>query len=288
MNLLFSINKNYLEHLSVTLNSITRFPTPGGCHAYILNSDLDNSDIRRLDELTHHRCYLHSVSVSPDLFAGFPESKRYPRQIYYRILAASLLPDHLERILYLDADLIAINPLNDLYQRDFNGSWYIACTHVRQLLTTINNLRLGSPADSPYINSGVMLMNLTELRKYQDKDAVIYYVEQHANRLILPDQDIISALYGDKIQLVDSLIYNMSEKLLLAQNARILADPLADPLPDNLRDPLRADDEGDTQFIDIDWIRKNTAIVHYCGKNKPWNRTYHGKLDIFYKEFINK
>jgi lipopolysaccharide biosynthesis glycosyltransferase len=36
--------------------------------------------------------------------------------------------------------------------------------------------------------------------------------------------------------------------------------------------------------IDLDWIRENTVIIHYYGKNKPWNKSYQGKLDVFYKE----
>lgn len=269
MNLLFCINKGYLRHLATCLNSITRFPSANGWDVYILHSDMDNTDLRLLDELTHYRCRLHSTMVEPQLFAGFPESKRYPRQIYYRILAAQLLPEHLERVLYLDADLVVINPLTSLYERDFDGSWYIACTHVRQLLTAINNLRLGSPEQTPYINSGVMLMNLAELRRHQDQQDVIRYVEQNGYRLILPDQDIISALYGDKIQLADSLIYNLGEKLLLMQNARALTDP-------------------DEQPIDLDWIRANSVIIHYCGKSKPWNPNYRGKLDVFYHEAVKQ
>ena len=35
---------------------------------------------------------------------------------------------------------------------------------------------------------------------------------------------------------------------------------------------------------DLDWVRKNAVIIHYYGKNKPWNNGYHGILNIFYKE----
>lgn len=81
---------------------------------FLLHSDLtdgDEADIRAaLPDVG-----LHFVFVDPAMFDGFPESKRYPRQIYYRIAAPLLLPDTLERILYLDADTIIINPLTTLY-----------------------------------------------------------------------------------------------------------------------------------------------------------------------------
>ncbi|MCD7778682.1 MAG: hypothetical protein LUH47_09300 [Clostridiales bacterium] len=35
---------------------------------------------------------------------------------------------------------------------------------------------------------------------------------------------------------------------------------------------------------DINWVRENTVIIHYFGKQKPWNEKYRGILDIFYKE----
>ena len=37
-----------------------------------------------------------------------------------------------------------------------------------------------------------------------------------------------------------------------------------------------------------EWIRKNAAIIHYCGKNKPWKEHYNGKLNIFYNETVEK
>ena len=67
--------------------------------------------------------------------------------------------------------------------------------------------------DSPYINSGVMLMNLPALRAEQDMQAVFDYMDTHKGRLMLPDQDIISALYGQRILPLDPIRYNMTEKL---------------------------------------------------------------------------
>ena len=40
--------------------------------------------------------------------------------------------------------------------------------------------------------------------------------------------------------------------------------------------------------INLGWMRKNTAIIHYCGANKPWNPLYLGEVGIFYKEVAQK
>ena len=35
--------------------------------------------------------------------------------------------------------------------------------------------------------------------------------------------------------------------------------------------------------MDLDFVKENSAIIHYCGRNKPWKKGYIGKLDCFYK-----
>ena len=178
--------------------------------------------------------------------------------MYYRIFAAKYLPPTLDRILYLDPDLVVLKPLSSLYALPLNGYFFAAATHVRKVLRKLNGLRLGAGFDEagPYINSGVMLMNLSRLRAEQDTDAVFEYIRRHKNTLLLPDQDIISGLYADRIFPIDARIYNMTERLLIFGN----------------RDGLTPE-----------WVAQNSAIVHYCGRNKPWKDRYNGRLGVFYE-----
>lgn len=78
---------------------------------------------------------------------------------------------------------------------------------------------------------------------------------------ILPDQDIITALYGEKVKLVDTMRYNLSDRILTFYNAN----------PKN-------------EKVDLEWVKSNAVVIHYCGKNKPWKDGYVGILDVFYKE----
>jgi len=69
-------------------------------------------------------------------------------------------------------------------------------------------------------------------------------------------------LYGDRVKIVDTLRYNLSDRTLSFYNA--------DPLKENL---------------DLEWVRKNAVVIHYFGKNKPWKPHYKGILDVFYHEY---
>ena len=84
---------------------------------------------------------------------------------------------------------------------DFEGNFYIASSHVNERMTHLNAKRLGLKEDVPYINTGVLLMNLELLRKQLNKQDILNYVNAHKKNLVLFDQDVLTALYGDKTRM---------------------------------------------------------------------------------------
>lgn len=271
MNILVTINKKYKEKLNILLNSIKYSNPNEKFDIYILHKNLGKQDIETIKMgLDKERFSINAIKIPKSEIDSLPVyQKRYPVEIYFRIFATKYLPENLDRILYLDSDTLVINPLNELYEMDFDGNYFIASTHIRKMLHKFHEIRLDIKEDEPYINTGVLLMNLKELRKVPVKEDVIKFVEENEKLLMLPDQDIISALYGNKIKLVDGLKYNLGERAWKLYN---LSNP--------------------KEKITLKWICKNTVIIHYYGKNKPWNKEYIGKLDYFYhrveKKLINE
>lgn len=263
-NLLFCVNQKMLGLMSACLKSLLRSGGYGYYDVFVLHSDLEESIQRAMERDFQERVTFHFLQVPEELFADFPETARYPRQIYYRLAAPLLLPRELDRILYLDVDVVVINSLRTFYEMDFESSYFVGCTHTREFLTKLNQARLQSDKAVAYINTGVLLMNLNVLRQVIRLEEISAYVREHEKALILPDQDILTALYGDKIKLVDSLRYNLSDRVLNFYNGSH---------PKEKRD--------------VNWVRRNTAIIHYCGRNKPWNESYTGTLGVFYRELMD-
>lgn len=263
-NLLFCVNQKMLGLMSACLKSLLRSGGYGYYDVFVLHSDLEESIQRAMELDFQERVTFHFLQVPEELFADFPETARYPRQIYYRLAAPLLLPRELDRILYLDVDVVVINSLRPFYEVDFESSYFVGCTHTRELLTKLNQARLQSDKAVAYINTGVLLMNLNVLRQVIRLEEISAYVREHEKALILPDQDILTALYGDKIKLADSLRYNLSDRVLNFYNGSH---------PKEKRD--------------VNWVRRNTAIIHYCGRNKPWNEGYTGTLGVFYRELMD-
>lgn len=264
MNILFTIDRNYIAQMLTCVRSLTRFPTPGGYDIYLLHSSLSEADRETIRAQEREGvCRFHFAAVETAAFDGFPETDRYPKEMYYRILAADYLPQTVERILYLDPDIVVIKPLDGLYQSDFADNLFLATTHVSAFLTRMNARRLKLEETVPYVNTGVMLLNLPAMREAVRLADIRAFVAAHGSAMTLPDQDVVTALYGKRVALVDDMIYNLSDRMLGFYNARH---------PENWRG--------------LDWVQENTVIIHYCGANKPWKKHYHGILDCFYNELV--
>lgn len=260
--ILVTLDRNYLKVLSVMLYSLSQSDPEGVYTVYVVNNTLTEEDFASLSALLP-RTELVNVQVPEDLLQNAPVSDRYPTEMYYRLFAARYLPQQLERILYLDPDLVVLHSLRSLYQIDFDGKLFAAASHIEsRTFRELNRRRLHLSEHAKYLNSGVMMMNLALLRK-ESPQTIIDYIQSHKATLLLPDQDVLNALYADRTVPLDPLVYNLGEKYLRLKNLHL---PPAEKLT-------------------LDWVRSNTAIVHYYGRNKPWKEHYRGSLGIFYHEW---
>ena len=260
INILATLDGNYVKYFTVMLSSLADSNPGEYFEVYILRGR-EELELSAAEKLLAGRGAVHQIEIAEDRLADAPTTDRYPREMYYRIFAAKYLPDTLDRILYLDPDLIVNGSLRELYDTPMGDNYFAAASHIGKVLTLVNELRLDMPDEGSYINSGVMLINLALLRREQDIQAVFDYIEAHRGKLILPDQDIISGLYGDRIIPLDPYRYNMTERLFAAAKLSPRAE------------------------LDLNWVWENSRIIHYCGRNKPWKDNYLGQLDQFYHNY---
>ena len=98
MNLLFAINRNFTDLLCNCIRSIVKNGGADHYDAYILHSDLQDDIKTQIEQMAGEKVTCHFITVDEAMFEGFPESNRYPKQIYYRLAAPLLLPRALDRI----------------------------------------------------------------------------------------------------------------------------------------------------------------------------------------------
>jgi UDP-glucose:(galactosyl)LPS alpha-1,2-glucosyltransferase len=264
MNILVTLDRNYLHPLRIMLGSLF-FNNPHETFAvYLVGDGLTAEDLAGLSSLCAPRHTLHPIKVPETLFAGAPVVRYYSRAMYYRLLAAQLLPKDLCRVLYLDPDILVIGPVAPLYETELHGGLMAAASHtglLSALSGQVNRLRLDNYEAEAYFNSGVLVMDLAAMRQSVRPADIYAYAQEHEDLLILPDQDILNGLYGGEIFQVDDSLWNYDARKyerywLTSQGEK-----------------------------DMDWVMTHTAILHFCGKNKPWNPGYMGYFSALYKHY---
>lgn len=262
MNILVTLNSNYLNPLKVMLKSLFINNPKESFDIYVMHSSLtaeEQQSIRIQAESEGHRLYV--ISLNGEYFDHAPVVKHYSKEMYYRLLAYKFLPQEVDKILYLDPDILIINSIKALYDTELENYLFAAAYHDRATVNSLNKLRFKPYEIEAYYNSGVLLFNVELQRKTINEKGIFDFVEKNKNTLILPDQDILNALYSRNIKPVDEILYNYDPRFYsyykLISNGR----------------------------HNMDYIIYNTSIIHFCGKQKPWKAHYRGKFHSLYKHY---
>lgn len=262
MNILVTINSNYIYPLKVMLWSLF-FNNPNRqIDIYLIHSSLTDDEIVDLRQhIGKYNQRLFAIKMDDCLFENAPVVMHYSKEMYYRLLAHRCLPERLDKILYLDPDILVINGFEELYNLDMGDYLFAAAFHDRVSVKEINRLRLKAYEVEEYYNSGVLLMNLPLLRERVDEKEIFEFVERKKRRLILPDQDVLNALFGKNIKKIDEIKYNYDTRFY--QYYKLVSNGL----------------------VDMNYVIRNTSILHFCGKKKPWHKSYSGKFCSLYKHY---
>ena len=263
-NLLVTLDENYIYQMKVLMTSIY-INNPGEIfNIYLIHSGISSEKLDRLkNDLAKFSYEIFPIRAKDDLFSSARVTDRYPKEMYYRLLAGELLPQNLDRIIYLDPDILVINPLKDLWEMDISDYLFAAASHTGKtdMANNVNKIRLGT--DTDYYNSGFLLINLKKAREEIDPEEIFAYVDRNYKNLLLPDQDILNAMYGDKIMPLKDSIYNY--------DARNYSSYL-----------LRSKGEED-----LEWVMENTVVLHFCGRDKPRKKNHRTKFTALYRHYMS-
>lgn len=264
INLLVTFDQNYIRPFEVMIKSLVTTNANETFHVWLLHSEIPIEKLQALHEFcSEQRVTLTPIKVDRAIFEHAPISKQYPQEMYYRLLAPLLLPESMDKVLYIDPDILVINSVRPLWDIDLQDHAFAAASHsgVFDLMSDVNRVRLGQEHD--YYNSGVILMDLRKARELVCAQDIFDYVAEHAAELLLPDQDVFNALYGDDTLQIDDTIWNFDPRYFSAYR-------------------LRSNGQ-----CDMDWLMQNTVFLHFCGKRKPWKATYSSRFAALYKHYMN-
>jgi len=192
MYLIFATDDNYSQHLAVTIQSLLDRHSDLSLRALIILIEVSEENTARLQKLcsTFPNLQVEFKKFSPDTYPDFPTYGHISWAAYARIFTAHLLDESIEKVLYLDCDLLICDDLRPLWNTDISE---YALAGVENPMSDRREI-FGIPASSPYINTGVILMNLKWWREHDAIPQLVQYIRQNGSLLTLLDQDAINAV----------------------------------------------------------------------------------------------
>lgn len=203
---LYDKTGNYSVWVGVTMQSIIEHTHSKMCFHILHDCTLNSTNKDKLTQVatqSGHRIQFHLLDET--LFSGVAELMRnYTIGAMFRIMLPELLTD-LSKIIYLDADLLVNRDILELWNTDI-ADYCLAAVPDSEVINgsvTPIAVKLQQVSAKRYFNSGVLYMNLDNIR--QDGNMckrILSYIEQN-NSTNLPDQDALNALYNNKTLLLD-------------------------------------------------------------------------------------
>jgi lipopolysaccharide biosynthesis glycosyltransferase len=254
ITVVYAFDQNYVRYAAVSTFSLA-LNSRSVLQIYWLIPDTDASSVEPIaaDITAKTGIAIKIIPVSMDEFGTWKQSLHYTQAMYLRLLIPSLIRE--SRVIYLDADTLVLSDLGELHAQELGDALIAGVPDPGAGSVSAISLRDGDP----YLNSGVLLMNLDALRHdgVLDKVRVIY--AEHEQLLVWPDQCVINK-------------YAEGRKLAVhtGWNRRISAFNVTE-----------------AQFESV-LAEANLSIMHFIDSVKPWHAWCNPRVAEFWWDFADR
>ena len=204
-----AVDNAYIPFLAVTIQSIINSSNIKNLYFIrILYAEVNEENKEKILKLANENVKIEFIDISMNLKEL--ESKLYTRDYYtnttyYRILIPELYPEY-EKALYLDCDIVILDDIAKLYNQNVNN--YLIGAVKERWFRIYEEFRIygkkviGLKNATNYINAGVMLMNLKEIRNFNFKDKFMHLLET-TKFAFAQDQDYFNRICKGKIKFLN-------------------------------------------------------------------------------------
>lgn len=256
-----AFDEGYVRPVYVLLTSV--FANNRECQIQIHAIATEVPEVEKakmVDYVRQQGGYMHFYIVGPEVTQGFPvpgpnEPEAYiTMAAYYRLFLPHLLPQDIERLLYLDIDTLVVGSLLSMYETPMGDK---AVGAVMEIEVPLRD-EIGITSLEAYFNSGVLLMALTQWRAQHITEKALEVIRNTpAVTLRYHDQDALNVVFQGTWYRLNSR-YNLMKAYIPHDLAK--------------RDYHR--------FL------ADKVIIHYNGRNKPWHRACENKLRFLYPRYL--
>ena len=261
IHIVFASDDNYAQHTAVAMASVLlNTKVPQKVCFYLIDDEIKLANKIKITETVQKlQGNIEFVKIKNNDLANCYVSGELSRASYFRLDIANILSESVERIIYLDCDLLVYADIAEMWNIDMQGKPVAATCDLGIMasgrIRKQKHKQIGLSFDAPYFNAGVLMMDLKKWREGNYAADIIKLASE--NQFSNHDQDALNKFFmynWQEIPLkwdVIPPVFNLFTKILTK--------------PDLRKKAIEA--------------KLNPAIFHYAGGYKPWEyKVYTGCL----------
>jgi len=263
VHLLICTNSLYLQHAAVCLTSLFVNNPELMFHIVIVgrsNEALDEAKLRRsLAQFPNHSLSFRQFTPPKDRNLPLNPRAHYTLDNWTRLWVQEFFSSEVERILYLDSDLVVAGSIASLWCLDLEGR-LLGAVNIPGSLHGV--AKLGMQPEDGYFNSGVLLIDLKQWRESRALDIILDCVDAHPERFQYTlDQDALNACFHARTKRLDYK-WNVTWPFFF--------DPGSLPL----------------SLTDVETVCREARIIHFNGSSKPWSYLCNHPRKAEYEKYL--
>lgn len=199
MNFILSSDDNYAQHMGVAIYSILDHNREEEVvNIFVVDNDIKDENRQKLRQLEQQFLNAHFHFIA---FGKWRDSLQLDMawnisiSSYARLFVASMLPESIERVVYMDCDMVVTSSLQELWHTDMQGSVIAA---VQDDMPTRFKSAVGLASAEPYFNAGLLLIDLKKWREQNCERTCLDFIKEHEGRVIHHDQGVLNGVFRGK------------------------------------------------------------------------------------------
>lgn len=243
-------NGNWAPQIATTLLSVVDNSTATALELFVGAISIEPADRERIQRSVPDHP-ITWIDVSEEWLDSLPKGYVHRTQLG-RLHALESLSERVERVIYIDADMLVTGDIVELWNLDLDGHVLGAARCLWGLWMGRGQRKtfeeLGLDGNLKYAQTGAMLVNLVKWRQSWMLKRCEEYLFRFGTQVRLGDQEAINAVIDD-------------DWLELPIRWNVYADPSIGE-----RELIRCAFSRDALIE----ARERPGIVHFCGSHKPW------------------
>ena len=209
VNIVFAIDNNFVIPTMVAVDSIFENSKPDTKYNfYVLETGLTKRSKGLMTNYIEkkHNHNVSFISIDNGDIAEWEKLHVSVPIIIARIAIPDLLPKEVERVIYMDGDILVTGDLSELYNLDLGSKSTGMVKDYSELALIEDFANFGFKFDHGYYNAGIILMDLNKWRARGHAREIfetMYANPKKYKEVMFADQNVISEVLGPHIKRID-------------------------------------------------------------------------------------